>query len=197
MATGSPAKVDGGYECEFVDCNLESLLCPFCTLPLRDPHLLSCCGAKYCEVCIDRVKSSGQPCPLCKQQFTTLLDKDLQRKVLELKVRCPNKKWVCSWEGELRHLHVHEKEECGGTLVKCRFQNCDRSVPRRLLAEHENNACPEKTLMFCKTLMKEEERKLTSTVVDYVAKTLKAEGERHERGLERKLDEQKRVLMVS
>ena len=188
----------GGYECEFVDdCIPDSLICPICYLLLRDPHLLSCCGSKYCEVCIDRVKSSRQPlCPLCKQQFNTMLDKNYQRKVLGLKVRCSNRESGCSWEGELRHLDSHVEKECGAALVECPYR-CDRRVPRRLLAEHELHACPKKTLAFCKEMMKEEEKKLTRSVMNLVTNTLKTERERHEKELEKKLAEQKRVLLVS
>ena len=34
----------------FVDEPPLSLQCPACNLTLRDPHLLSCCGAHICEV---------------------------------------------------------------------------------------------------------------------------------------------------
>ena len=133
----------GGYECEFVESIPESITCPVCLLPYRDPHLLDCCGAKYCEACISRVKASGQPCPLCKQQFNTMLDKNDQRKVLGLKVRCSRKKDGCEWEGELRHLDHHEREECVWALVECRYR-CGESVPRRQLAEHEQDVCPQR-----------------------------------------------------
>ena len=133
----------GGYECEFVGSIPDFLLCPICLLPFRDPHLLDCCGAKYCEVCIGRVKASGQPCPLCKQQFNTMVDKNDQRKVLGLKVRCSRKKDGCVWEGELRHLDHHEREECAWALVECRY-HCGERVPRRQLAEHEQDVCSQR-----------------------------------------------------
>ena len=71
-----------GYENEFVDSIPDTLSCPVCLLPFRDPHLVSCCGAKFCEPCIGRVKAAGQPCPLCKQEFVSLLDRGDQRKVV-------------------------------------------------------------------------------------------------------------------
>ena len=114
-----------------------------CLLPFRDPHMLDCCGAKYCEVCIGHVKASGQPCPLCKQQFNMMVDKNDQRKVLGLKVRCSRKKDGCEWEGELRHLDHHEREECVWALVVCRY-HCGERVPRRQLAEHEQDVCSQR-----------------------------------------------------
>ena len=133
----------GGYECEFVEAVPDSLFCPVCLLPFRDPHLLDCCGAKYCAVCIGRVKAAGQPCPLCKEQFTTMLDKSYQRKVLSLMVRCSRKKDGCDWEGELRHLEHHQMEECGWVLVKCCYE-CGVCVPRPQLVEHELHLCPKR-----------------------------------------------------
>ena len=133
----------GGYECDFVDDISEALLCPVCLLPYRDPHILDCCGAKYCTPCIGRVKAAGQPCPLCKQEFSSLLDRNDQRKVLSLKVRCSRKKDGCEWEGELRHLSDHEREECVWALVECGY-HCGERLPRRQLAEHEQELCPQR-----------------------------------------------------
>ena len=138
-----------GYDCDFVDAvpmsEPESLSCPVCFLPFRNPHLVSCCGAKYCEPCIDRVKAADQRCPLCKQQFNTMLDKSFQRKVLDLKVRCSRKKDGCEWEGELRHLSNHERRECGWALVECRYR-CGERVSRCQLSEHERNMCPRRPM---------------------------------------------------
>ena len=145
MAVSCAPLPAGGYECDFVDGILESLSCPVCLLPFRDPHLVSCCGAKYCEPCISRVKTAGQPCPLCKQQFTTMLDRSFQRKVLELKVRCSRKKDGCQWKGELRHLSDHERADCAWALVECRY-HCGERVPHRQLAEHEQDVCPQRPL---------------------------------------------------
>ena len=102
--------IAGGYQAEFVESIPDILSCSICFLPFRDPHLVSCCGAKFCEPCIERVKSAGQPCPLCrKQEFISLLDRSLQRKVLEMNVSCSRKKDGCQWVGELRHLHTSRK----------------------------------------------------------------------------------------
>ncbi len=41
----------GGYEDSvFVEVPPDSLACPVCLLVLKEPHLLSCCGAHICEV---------------------------------------------------------------------------------------------------------------------------------------------------
>ena len=162
MAESCAPLPTGGFECNFIEAVPDSLSCPVCLLPFRDPHLLDCCGAKYCAVCIGRVKTAGQPCPLCKQQFTTMLDKSYQRKVLSLMVRCSRKKDGCDWEGELRHLEHHQMEECGWALVKCRYE-CGVCVPRPQLVEHELHLCPKqvnlKVLESAMTKMEERHKK--------------------------------------
>ena len=134
----------GGYECDFADPIPDSFSCPVCLLPFRDPHLVSCCGAKYCAQCIGRVKAAGQACPLCKQEFNTMLDRSLQRKILELKVFC-SRKDECQWIGQLRHLDRHEREECGRGMVECSYQ-CGVRLPRRLMAEHQREMCPRRPM---------------------------------------------------
>ena len=141
MASMPELSTLGGYDYDYIDCPPESLTCPICLLPFRDPHMLDCCGAKYCEICIGRVKAAGQPCPLCKQNFNSMLDRVKQRKVLSLRVHCSNKKQWCVWQGELRHLDRHEKDECGWELVECRHQ-CGKQVPLRHLSQHEEEECP-------------------------------------------------------
>ena len=145
----------GGYGTKFVDPVPESLSCPVCLLPFRDPHLVSCCGRKYCASCIDRVKTAQQPCPVCKQRFSTLLDRDFQRKVLNLKVFCSrHDEHGCQWVGELHHLDHHERDECGWAVVECSYQ-CGAHLPRRLMDEHELNECSQRPVeVKIKSLMK-------------------------------------------
>ena len=101
-----------GYDCHFVEPLSDSLQCPVCLLTFRDPHLLSCCGHKGCALCIDRIKAADQPCPLCQQPFTSLLDKQLQRKVMALRVFCSKKSAGCRWAGELRDLEAYSQRDC-------------------------------------------------------------------------------------
>ena len=161
-ARSSASLSDAGYENEFVDFVPFILCCPICLLPFRDPHLVSCCGAKFCEPCIGRVKAAGQPCPLCKQDFDTILDREELSKVwtvydswttvchsssqvLNLKVRCSRHNDGCQWVGELRHVVPHEREECGWAVVECNYQ-CGAHLPRRLMDEHQRDECPQRSV---------------------------------------------------
>ena len=45
----------GGFDCVFVETPPKLWECPICLLTLRSPHLLSCCGVKICQSCIQGV----------------------------------------------------------------------------------------------------------------------------------------------
>lgn len=135
----------GGHNCDFLEEPPRKLECPICLLTLRNPHLLSCCGVKVCEACIVEVKADEKPCPLCKQSFTSLLDKELNRAILDLPVRCSLSDHGCQWSGELRHLDRHVSEDMDGSClfveIACRH-GCGGRFLRRDLKEHEEDVCP-------------------------------------------------------
>ena len=80
----------GGYKCEFVSGGStppNHLACSLCTLLLRDPCLVDCCRAKYCETCVNHLREDGQPCNVCEKQLGKAEpDAKLQRLVLDQKV---------------------------------------------------------------------------------------------------------------
>ena len=128
----------GGYDYEFVSPPPKSLECSVCLQTLRDPHVISCCGNEFCQVCIERVKRDGKPCPLCNEQnFTTMLHKKLVREVNALAIRCPQKELGCEWEGELgqlqRHLNpgagVSSTQGCEFLTVECVY-HCGAQLQR-------------------------------------------------------------------
>ena len=176
--------IAGGYQAEFVESIPDILSCSICFLPFRDPHLVSCCGAKFCEPCIQRVKSAGQPCPLCKQEFVSLLDRSLQRKVLEMNVYCSGKRGGCQWVGELRHLIPHEKEECGWAVIECSYQ-CGALLSRRLMDEHLLDKCPQRPIdakleSFTRRMETQVEREIKK-----METKLMTEREQHEREMKK------------
>lgn len=125
----------GGYDCNFaVDIKLYE--CPVCLLVMRDPHIVDCCGKKYCKSCIEQIKGANRNCPVCNQRFTIcLLEKELQRAISDLNVYCTWKCKGCEWRGELRHLQKHEKEECPHVVINCPL-NCGASFKRNELPTH-------------------------------------------------------------
>lgn len=171
---------EGGFDCDFIDSPPESLTCAICLLPFRDPVLVSCCGAKYCQLCMRSVHEAGKPCPLCKQSFEFMLDRSYQRKVLGLLVRCSRRSEGCKWEGELRHLQHHEQEECEWAVVDCRFK-CGKCGPRCFLQQHEREECPEQPL---DVKLHRIETKLVSQLTELENKMEKMKNEFHQALLE-------------
>ena len=91
-------------------------------------------------MCIERIQTSQQTCPCCRDKFTTILDKRTQRKELYvLKVCCENRD--CVWEGELGELHRHLDNKCRYVIEKCQFR-CGEYYHRYALQFHEQEECP-------------------------------------------------------
>ena len=59
-------------QCEFVSGGStppNQLACSHCTILLRDPCLVDCCGAKYCETCVNHLRTNSQTCNVCEKQL--------------------------------------------------------------------------------------------------------------------------------
>ena len=142
-----PKRNSDEYEYEFMDTPPEDIHCPICLLVLQEPYLTSCCGNHFCKKCIERVKGSWQPCPLCKSSnFTIMLDKFFKRKINELKVKCPNSDEGCEWSGELGDAQKHISPlggSCCFVEVSCDYR-CGSQVVRRDLKEHKANVCTQR-----------------------------------------------------
>lgn len=145
--------MESGYEAEFVEHPSKIYECPVCLLVLREPYLLSCCGVKVCHRCIVRIQNaSSSPaasavCPLCRENFTAMMDKQLNRLILDLAVRCPSKDDGCDWVGELRQLneHVDARNSSGCQYVEVPCGNaCGGVYPRHALEQHEQQSCPKR-----------------------------------------------------
>ncbi len=96
------------------------------------------------QVCIAPYKASDRSCPSCNDEdYATLLNKQLKRRVAELPARCYNE--GCSWIGELNTLNQH-LEKCEYTLKHCRHSGCGRTFTQRELGEHERHECSRRPL---------------------------------------------------
>ena len=127
-------------ECEYVDELSENLTCFICLGALCNPHLLSCCGIKYCNACINPIKCDNKPCPNCRAaEFHTMLDKNIQRAVNNLKVYCIHRKTGCSWTGEMMYLLNHVQNKCLHVGVACKY--CAKEFSRQDIDNHETNDC--------------------------------------------------------
>ena len=82
---------------------------------------------------------------MCKQPFTTLLDKELNRTVLDLPVRCSHSDRGCQWSGELRQLERHVSEDVDGSCLFVEIScghGCGARFLRRDVKNHEEETCP-------------------------------------------------------
>ena len=143
----------GGYDFDFIEEPPEELNCSVCLLVLRDPHLTSCCGNHFCESCAEKIKEGTSPCPLCKDAtFSTFLNKSVQRKVNELKIRCPRAELGCTWIGTIAGASSHMDPlsgDCEYVEVMCSL--CNEEIPRKDLLNHMNKECAKRpfTCVHC------------------------------------------------
>ena len=142
----------GGYDCEFVEPppSVFQTECPVCLLVLKEPCLISCCGHKFCRKCIERIKDSEVPCPLCSQpNFTFLRERALERSLNDWKVWCTYRKKGCKWKGRLRKLEKHLNQDlsqenrlngCQFVAVECTYK-CGKWFYRCHITTHETQQC--------------------------------------------------------
>ena len=124
--------------------------CPVCLNILSKPHQVTCCGHNFCEDCIERVKASNGPCPMCKERrYQSFIDKKCLRIINLLKVYCTNKERGCQWKGELKNLSTHlnkgkREGECQYEEVSCKYWKCEEKKQRQHLDHHEKDECHER-----------------------------------------------------
>ena len=121
--------------------------CPVCQDLLTEPFQPDC-GHHLCRSCHDRLlKMKKVECPTCREVNAlnnARLDKYLERKVNNLKVRCMYHREGCKWVGEVRYLHDH-LDNCA---TACPL-GCDSCVHRKKLKDHKSLHCPNR-LISCK-----------------------------------------------
>lgn len=144
-----------GYSCEFVDEIPKEIQteCSICLQVLRQPHIVECCGQRYCESCLKQaLQKSNRSCPLCNHQNPrSFADKQLARTLNEKKVKCTHKDSGCMWIGELAMLedHILSLDGCRFQCLKCRY--CQTDHPKTHIEDHELN-CPSRPVIceYCK-----------------------------------------------
>ena len=151
-----------GYSCQFVETIPNELQTErsICLHTVRDPHMVDCCGYRFCKACIVPIYIDFGKCPLCNSVITSVIqDKLLQRTLNEKPVYCTHKDAGCDWTGKLAALDQHmnvmpdseqRMEGCSVQSLKCSF--CDDSFKRRDMLDHEST-CPRRpiTCVHCET----------------------------------------------
>ena len=129
---------DRGYEYEFVDVPHDDDHCAICLLPARDPQQTKCeCAKLYCKSCYDKLKTSSETCPTCRQPLDAFPDRNSYRRIKGLRVKCTST--GCPWINKLESLKAH-LETCGYVLVLC--SNCKQHIVRDKHLLHCAEECP-------------------------------------------------------
>ena len=153
------ASSGGGYDYQFVDGPpQEFLFCKICLLVTRDPYLSVCCGHVFCKSCIDNTRRNTAivgACPVCRsQEFTTVVNKQVDRLVKSLCIFCTNKNKGCKWQGELIDIdnHLSNSDGCQFEDVQC-TNECGQVLKRNHLKCHLDSECPNRKIdcMYCHT----------------------------------------------
>ena len=126
-----------GHDCDFIGGPPKELhwQCSICLLTLRQPYVVDCCGHHFCKACLDgatEVNVIGRTrCPLCKQEFTSMPNKGLERELNQRKVYCTHKKSGCEWTGELRELdsHLNDRSASAKSAPQCILRSDSNDQP--------------------------------------------------------------------
>lgn len=148
--------LQAGYDCTFVTPLMKDLQseCSVCLHVLREPHIVGCCGYRFCGSCIEPIQKNPKRCPLCNNAFNTLPDRQLERILNEKTVYCSHKHDGCEWTGRLVDLEGHlfeafspgKKTKQNGCLyeqTKCFY--CEKLFFRKEIKEHARR-CPSKQI---------------------------------------------------
>ena len=155
----SNSKQGGGFFCRFVEKPKElQIECMICLGILKDPHMVDCCGIKFCQLCIKSVATQNIPCLNCQSRhFSFMPDKQLKRQLDERQVYCSNEKRWCTWKGQLKQLaaHLDEQQTASQNIsfqtAVCQYQDvpcprCRTMVQRKTLQSHIKNTCPQRDI---------------------------------------------------
>ena len=139
----SPSKSDQAYD--FVGKIPDELVCKLCSLVLRDPRQVVCCGQHYCQSCVERRIKSDFTCPSCRTpSFAHFRDVHFEQRVNTLKVHCQHHKRGCKWIGELTMLKAHLSSPAQGCLYESSPcpNKCGQAMARKDVKEHVLKHCP-------------------------------------------------------
>ena len=122
-----------GTEYSFVTkdpAQIEDLKCPICLDLVYEPVLTSC-GHLICQKCV-----RGQArCPTCRDELHFMRDQFNERRVKNLKVKCPNWEMGCDWQGDLGDSAQHTGTNCQMETIPCP-KGCMEKIARGHLKWH-------------------------------------------------------------
>ena len=102
------------------------------------------CGHYFCTSCAIKVQKSKKPCPKCGTTYYNFFpDTERKKYIGALRIYCTNNSKGCAWNGQLRNLQYHIREnsrhgECQFEVVRCRYLTCSVKLTRNALEYHED-----------------------------------------------------------
>ncbi|KAK2155149.1 hypothetical protein LSH36_247g01074 [Paralvinella palmiformis] len=120
--------------------------CALCKKILRYPSIMEC-GHHCCCGCMQELMRTEPRCPIDqakveKANFTT--DRNLQKEIETLFVRCSFVSAGCTWTGYLKELQMHT-EVCKYRSVVCPNE-CGANFEQRFLEGHLKSDCPRRVV---------------------------------------------------
>ena len=135
--------------------------CQICMNVIRDARLAACCGQHYCDSCLTRwLSGTGRKrtCPHCRKGgFQSVINKEKNREIEELRIRCTSRGKGCTWVGALGSLQNHRQSDngCGYEEVECpnkgieysdtdglwHERKCGKKMERRYIRRHKEYKC--------------------------------------------------------
>ena len=137
-------------EYQFVEALPEELTCSICMKVLCEPHMINCCEQSFCKECLDEWCRNNNTCPHCRStDFSTIFRKQINRKVSQLKVYCPNKQHGCKAELKISeydsHLSLANNKGCSYVKLDCP-NKCLAKVFRSEMKAHTWEKCPRRVV---------------------------------------------------
>ena len=121
---------DINFDFDYVGSVPDRLICCICMKVMKNPHLVVCCGQKYCASCIQKwIHTQPTPtCPHCRARgnggerpFQHVIERGMKSDIESLQTKCYYNRRGCLWTGEKRNLknHLLAKDGCKFALIQC------------------------------------------------------------------------------
>lgn len=129
-----------GYEEKWVDKVDEDYFCMICSLVVRDA--VTCqCGVLFCSECLKKWTNTSNTCPSCRQKSVCFPAPRDQRKILNLKITCPQK---CNQIFKLREKQKHLDNHCEKRIICCAI--CENNTTPADLRKHQEDECEHRSV---------------------------------------------------
>ena len=116
---------------------------------LCEPHMVNCCEQSFCKECLSKWSRRNSRCPHClSTDFSTIFRKQVNRRVGELKVYCPNKQHGCKAELKISEYEGHltlANKGCSYVELDCP-NKCLAKVFRGEMEVHTREKCPRRVI---------------------------------------------------